>query len=298
MKGGVSMLVEKKKKELLKMARRLGLRGIHNLKKSDIVERIKEKVFEMLEDEKTTKKQLNEIASTLKVHYYAKLQKKLLKERLKDLFTVPQGIPVSRVGTTPSSIPAELRIPPKVEYEERPLPKSYGIDRLVLMPVNPYWVHMYWELSVKIQARIRRQLENGLLPALRVYDVSFIEFNGNNAHRTLEATLNLDTDKWYMNVPFPGAYYLAELGLKSPEGKFIPLLRSNVVKTPKKSVSSNTDVEWYNLKKRQRIRYEPVREGVNIVERLYILSSAEFVERYKNITSYSGGGSFARYMGE
>ncbi len=295
------MLVEKKKKELLKMARGLGLKGIHHLKKSDIVEKMKEVVLNFVEDEKTTKKQLNKIASALKVRYYAKLQKEILKERLRSLFTTQREVPAPKIkaSLSSSSISAtRIKKPLKVspEYEEKPLPKTYDTDRLVLMPVNPYWVHTYWQLSGKTQTRIENQLKDGVKPILRVYDVTFIEFNGSNAHRTLEATVNLDTNKWYMNVPFPNASYIAELGLKSPEGRFIPLLRSNVVKTPRASVSSKSDVEWYDLKRRRRITYEPTGKGVNIVERLFILSSAEFVERYKNITGYSGGGSFARYL--
>lgn len=133
------------------------------------------------------------------------------------------------------------------------LPETYNKDKLVLMPVNPNWIHAYWDFS-KQTLNTLKNLPNGFRIVLRLYDVTFIEFNGNNAHRTFEISIDINsTRKYYINVPMPNADYLAELGYISPDGEFHSILRSNLCKTPPNSPSSSTRERWLDIRKKRKI---------------------------------------------
>ena len=79
---------------------------------------------------------------------------------------------------------------------------------------------------------------------LRVYDVSNIIFNGFNAHRFFDIQINDYASSWYVDTDGPGRAWCVDLGLMLPDGRFITILRSNVVQTPLDGPSSVTDEEW------------------------------------------------------
>lgn len=115
------------------------------------------------------------------------------------------------------------------------LPQRYGRDTLVLQVRDPRWLHSYWELGDAASHHDRL--------ILRVYDVSLIIFNGNNAHSFFDVDIAGPLGNWYIQVA-PGKSWCAELGFKLTDGAFIKLLRSNTVHTPHEGPSSVTDEEW------------------------------------------------------
>lgn len=160
------------------------------------------------------------------------------------------------------------REPAQVQTDQRvELPQSYGSDRLVLFPVNPHLVFVYWDLSSETYSKLSSHNE----VVLRLYDVTYIEFNGTNAHRIFEAGVHLATTRnYYFHVPSANADYLAELGFKV-EGKFFPVLRSNVIRTPSDSPSSSVRQRWCIKGKRIVKVGEPL---LKPVERIHISSAA------------------------
>jgi len=132
------------------------------------------------------------------------------------------------------------------EARENELPQSYGSDRLVLFPVNPNLVYVYWDLSSETLSKLSGQKE----VVLRLYDVTYVVFDGTNAHRIFEAGVHLAmTRNYYFHVPMANADYLAELGFKV-EGKFVPVLRSNVARTPSNAPSASVRQRWVIKAKR------------------------------------------------
>lgn len=79
---------------------------------------------------------------------------------------------------------------------------------------------------------------------LRVYDVSFVHFNGSNAHRLFDIEVTSDADNWYVDTGGPGRSWCVDFGLKLADGRFITIVRSNVVTTPLDGPSWITDEEW------------------------------------------------------
>ena len=49
---------------------------------------------------------------------------------------------------------------------------------------------------------------------------------------------------WYVDVGEAGREWIAEIGVKTRDGRFFALVRSNLVKTPSFGISEVTDEEW------------------------------------------------------
>jgi len=127
------------------------------------------------------------------------------------------------------------------------LPSEYGQDKLVLLVRDPWWIYAYWELTSQTLDKIKKELGaafSGARHILRVYDISNIIFNGNNAHRFFDIQVNEYANNWYIDTAGPGRSWCVDLGLLLSDGRFIKILRSNTVQTPLDGPSWITDEEW------------------------------------------------------
>ncbi|HQP91475.1 MAG TPA: DUF4912 domain-containing protein [Candidatus Omnitrophota bacterium] len=133
------------------------------------------------------------------------------------------------------------------ELEHRELPLFYGDDVLVLQIRDPWWAHSYWDVSSKTMDQLRSEYGAGLGGGhwiLRSYDVSYINFDGTNAHRYFDTGVDLDARNWYLNFGAPGTSWCVDLGLILPDGRFVTVLRSNTISLPLDGPSWITDEEW------------------------------------------------------
>lgn len=153
------------------------------------------------------------------------------------------------------------------------LPSTYGIDRLVLMVRDPNWLYAYWEITATKQdeftAAYGPAAWNSTRPVLRVYDVTGVNFNGVNANSYIDINLPEFTDNWHLNVGQPDRSFCVDLGRIFPDGRFITLLRSNVVTTPRCTLSDCLDEEWMWIEGLyQTIRYQMGISSPIIVEEI------------------------------
>ncbi len=152
--------------------------------------------------------------------------------------SVQQAVEESKFYT--GAPPEEFRLPAE-------LPHHYGDERIVLLVRDPHWTYSYWEVSQR-----KLEIERGTLGkagedaylALRVYDVTDIRFNGKNDHGHYDIGIYDRVGNWYINTGMPGRSFIVDLGLKTQDGKFVTLARSNAVRTPRDSVSDILDEEW------------------------------------------------------
>lgn len=82
-----------------------------------------------------------------------------------------------------------------------------------------------------------------LVPVIRIYDVTQIQFNGKNAHHFYEIPISYQQGYWIVKGLFSNRSYLAEVGVKLSNGSFFPLLRSNSIRIPK--LENVLDNEFY-----------------------------------------------------
>lgn len=109
------------------------------------------------------------------------------------------------------------------------LPESYGDNRIVLMPRDISWLFTYWDLTDEYKDAARSAGGNVL--ALRLYDVTGLDFNGTNSHGMYEQECTEWARSWYIPTPTPDRDYVVEIGYRGAD-QWFPLARSNKVSVP------------------------------------------------------------------
>jgi hypothetical protein len=112
---------------------------------------------------------------------------------------------------------------------------EYCESRVVLLPVEPYLIHAYWEVTHSDIEKAKQRLGADYRKSqavLRFYDVTNIIFDGTNAHGFFDVNIDLQSKNWYVDLWSPDKSYFVDLGFKTRDGLFLPLTRSSVAKTP------------------------------------------------------------------
>jgi hypothetical protein len=139
-------------------------------------------------------------------------------------------------------LPEQKPSPETRPYEA--LPAGYNEEKIILMARDPYVAHAYWEVT---PARIEREKAwfgwNSRL-CIRIYDVTGIQFDGRNALGYYDQEVHERIGNWYLDLGKPTHSFCADLGLLSPEGKFLTLARSNYINMPRDGASDVVDEEW------------------------------------------------------
>ena len=169
----------------------------------------------------------------------------------------PLRSPSSRpaVAATPPAPKAAPRVsataarPAPRSWEEGfTIPNGYGDDRLVLLVKDPWWVYAYWEVQPSLERQVRSQLApeevSGVQTVLRVYDVTGRNFPDEPAHAWIDVALSGLATSWYVHVNAPDRWFIAEVGLLTTRGRFLTLVRSNRVATPRSGPSDVIDERW------------------------------------------------------
>lgn len=143
----------------------------------------------------------------------------------------------------PENAPAMLEEPGN-------LPEAYGETRLVLLPIHPYLIHAYWELTPGDLERVKRRVGEGqgtAKPVLRIYDITYLEYDGTNAHSYFDVEIDLGTRNWYVPLWSPGKSYITELGFKRADGEYLAVTRSNVAHTPRAWPSMRVEAKYMSI---------------------------------------------------
>ena len=115
------------------------------------------------------------------------------------------------------------------------LPDSYGETRVVLMAIEPYLLHVYWEITSDELEKARHWFDDDHAQSqtiLRFYDVTNAVVDRGKAHGFFDVDIDLYSRSRYVHLWSPDKSYFVELGFKTEDGRFFPLVRSNVAKTP------------------------------------------------------------------
>lgn len=153
--------------------------------------------------------------------------------------------PTSPGGRVPLEI--ELQTPPEVPDVRSPLaepefvdrgmeiPASYGIDVVRALVQDPFHLLVYWELRPESLRALAGIFPDGSLdefrPAMRLTDVD----EGYEAY----VAVPLSGKYWFATSPDRG--YRIEIGARSEQFGFVPIVRSAVVRTPRGTVAPEVD---------------------------------------------------------
>ena len=130
------------------------------------------------------------------------------------------------------------------------LPSHYNETRLVLIPKDPHWIFAYWDIAPTSLSRLREKIKDEIDRSkliLRMYDITCINFNGNNANRTFDLEVSSNANNWYINLFCDNVSYCGEIGMRTSDGKFFPLARSNYIHVPRAAYSPRTEQIWMKV---------------------------------------------------
>ena len=139
---------------------------------------------------------------------------------------------------------------PDPDSDHKSLPEGYGSTEAVLLPRDPNWMFMYWEITDNSKAGFCKKYGLDIFQkskqVIRVYDITSAATDP-AGQKFFDIPVRVDAKSWYINVHESGRIYRCELGLVTPEGGFISLVRTNTVKLPAGRVSDSTAAEWISV---------------------------------------------------
>ncbi len=131
------------------------------------------------------------------------------------------------------------------------LPRNYGDTKIIILPRDPMWMFAYWEVSPgtfsELKKKLGEQSYNSSKWTLRIYDVTGVTFNGSNQHKYFDISIDYWAENWYINVREANRAWCVDIGIVTPDGKFITVARSNVIIMPRQGISPITDEQWAML---------------------------------------------------
>jgi len=132
---------------------------------------------------------------------------------------------------------------------EADIPSGYGKTESYLLPKDPAWLFLFWEITQNTLDCIKSQYGQNILDAarsvIRLHDVTGVEFfDGSNSVRYYDMPVIFEARSWYINAPETGRAYLADLGYVTEDGRFILVSRSNVTTLPPGKISDVIDDKW------------------------------------------------------
>jgi hypothetical protein len=256
------------RKELAEMARRQGIAGWHGMRKEELV-------LALREHDRKERRRKRPVAPVQKAA--ARNTSGSPEESKYDV-----GVPTRDLSN---------RVP-------RDLPAGYGKDRIVCMVRDPYWLHVYWELTRQAIQRAEAALGqewHTARPILRLLDVTNRETSSHTERVLRDIEIHGGCNNWYIDVSDPPRSFRVDIGYLARSGRFYVLARSNVVTTPRAGISDVIDENWADLdaKKADRIYamsggYDPTASSLELKQL--------FEERLRRplgspaVTSFGSGG--------
>jgi hypothetical protein len=129
------------------------------------------------------------------------------------------------------------------EAEHKALPEGYGNTEAALLPRDPNWMFVYWEITENSRKNLCREHGDDIFQkgrqVIRVYDM-----DGGTSSKFFDIAVMFEAKSWYVNVQEGGRPYCCEVGLAMPDGKFIGIVKTNTVNLPAGRVSDVTDEKW------------------------------------------------------
>jgi len=170
------------------------------------------------------------------------------------------------------------------------LPHEYGQERLTLLVRDPHTVFAYWEVPQTRLDQAHARMGQDVRLCIRVYDVTGVSFNGGNEVGYFDQEVYERIGSWYFDLGRAGHAFCADLGVRSPDGRFQPLVRSNTVAVPREGFSDVLDEEWMVLEEEFLRLYGLSGQSIGG------MSSAQVRElmRKRRLLEISSPGQFAR----
>ncbi|MEB3288403.1 MAG: DUF4912 domain-containing protein [Leptolyngbya sp.] len=165
-----------------------------------------------------------------------------------------------------------------------PLPDGYGESRIVIMPRDPQWAYVYWDIPHTHKEDLRRQ--GGERLALRLYDVTDIDRNYQAPHGMQQCDCDELARDWYLQIPVSDRDYQAEIGYLAHDGRWLLLAQSNTIHIPPIYPSDWSEDHFKTVAWEEDLRgktlmtlVDPTQKSRSLHEHMYALSQSGEAER-------------------
>ena len=123
-------------------------------------------------------------------------------------------------------------------------------DRLVVLVRDPYWLHVYWQitrLSIERAKSALAQNWHGARPYLRLLEVD--DASASNMAETVlrEIEIHSGVNHWFIDLHNPPGTYRVDIGYRGTDGLFYVVSRSNLVTTPRPGSMDAVDRNWEDV---------------------------------------------------
>jgi len=134
------------------------------------------------------------------------------------------------------------------DIDSRSLPEGYGATMAALIPRDPDWMFIYWEITADSKAYIAREHGPDIFEKsrqmVRVYDTASA---AGDSGKYFDIPVILDSGSWYIHAQNRGRSYYCELGLIPPSGDFLGIVKSNTIILPTGRVSDAMEERWMEV---------------------------------------------------
>jgi hypothetical protein len=166
------------------------------------------------------------------------------------MFILRPSSPIRQARTTPrkpeevqpTAVTEEVKVisaqePTGEPYidEGLPVPESYDVDIIRAMLQDPFRIFIYWEVREESLKALTEYFSEEDAAGFKT-SLKLIEIEGSN-----EAFFDVERHGRYWMMVFPDREYEFEIGVRSIVHGYVPLVRSNRVRTPRGTVSPAPD---------------------------------------------------------
>jgi uncharacterized protein len=193
--------------------------------------------------EEMTLRQLRRVASEYKISRYSRMRKSQLLTSIRE---ASKNTEQERFSQNSSDMQEEQQVKgtkfevgqdenimetlASVDQDLGELPDGYGESRIMLMPRDPQWAYAYWDVPNDHKEELRRQ--GGQQLAIRIYDVTDVDLDHQAPHSVQEYLCDEMAREWYLPIPVSDRDYVADIGYRCADGRWLVLARSATVSIP------------------------------------------------------------------
>jgi len=137
-----------------------------------------------------------------------------------------------------------------VTVPEYGFPASYNENSVMLLVRDPHCIFAYWEISSEQMDLVAGEFGRpwgDIRLTLRVYDLTGLGEDRNKAHGSYDLNVHSLANNYYITDVKANHSYCADLGVFSPDGRFVCLLRSDVIQTPRDSLADGSGLVMADL---------------------------------------------------
>ena len=233
-----------------------------------------------------TLRQLRKVASECGVSRYSRMRKDQLIEEIRKIQQGAAGGTVTVTAPAQETVEAsKFDVGPTMSVEAladvdadlADLPDGYGESRIVLLPRDPQWAYVYWDIPNEHRAELRSQ--GGTRLALRFYDVTDIDVNTQRPHSLQQYECDEMAREWYVPIPVSDRDYAVEIGYLANDGRWLVLARSASVRIPPVYPSDWIDDQFVNVAWDDDLRGKTVLELVTPSQKMAAASASPIYDQ-------------------